>query len=43
MAGLLAASGRVEPGEELAEQVVELLLAVGRQMRPHRWRLVRRC
>jgi hypothetical protein len=30
MAGLLATSGRVESGEELAEQVVKLLLAVGR-------------
>jgi hypothetical protein len=29
MAGLLATSGRVKPGEELAEEVVELLLAVG--------------
>jgi hypothetical protein len=29
MADLLAGVGRVEPGEELAEQVVELLLPVG--------------
>ena len=42
MAGLLAGVGRVEPGEELAEQVVELLLPVGRQMGPHRRRVGRR-
>ena len=31
-----SASRRVEPGEELAEQVAELLLAVGRQAGPQR-------
>ena len=36
MAGLLAARGRVEPGEELAEQVAELPLPVGRQAGPDR-------
>jgi hypothetical protein len=30
MAALLAGDGRVEPGEELAEEIVELLLSVGR-------------
>jgi hypothetical protein len=30
MADLLATSRRVEPGEELAEEFVELLLSVGR-------------
>jgi len=29
----------VESGEELAEEFVELLLSVGRQMSPHRWRV----
>ncbi len=43
MAGLLAASGRVEPGEELAEEVVELRPPVGREVRPHRRRVARRC
>ena len=42
MAGLLAGVGRVEPGEELAEQVAELLLPVGRQVSPHRRRVGRR-
>ena len=36
MAGLLAARGRVEPGEELAEQVAELPLPVGREAGPDR-------
>src|SRR6476620_10220402 len=43
MTGLLAGVGRVEPGEELAEEVVELLLAVGRQVSPHRRRVAGRC
>jgi len=43
MADLLAASGRVKSGEELAEEFVELLLPVGRKMRPHRRRVVGRC
>jgi len=42
MADLLAGAGRVQPGEELAEELVELLLSVGRQMRPHRRRVGRR-
>jgi len=36
MADLLAYDGRVESGEELAEEFVELLLSVGRQVSPHR-------
>src|SRR5262245_18780619 len=36
MADLLAGVGGVESGEELAEEFVELLLSVGRQVRPHR-------
>jgi hypothetical protein len=36
MADLLADVGRVESGEKLAKELVELLLSVGRQMRPHR-------
>jgi hypothetical protein len=39
MADLLADVGRVESGEELAEEFVELLLAVGWKMRPHRRRV----
>jgi hypothetical protein len=42
MADLLAYDGRVESGEELAEKFVELLLSVGRQLSPHRWRAARR-
>ena len=44
MADLLAASGRQESGEELAEQVAELLLSVGREPSPDRsaWRRRRR-
>ena len=38
-AALLADVGRVESGEKLAEELVELLLSVGRQMRPHRRRV----
>jgi hypothetical protein len=36
MTDLLADVGRVESGEELAEEFVELLLSVGRQTSPHR-------
>ena len=36
MVGLLAARGRQEPGQELAEQVAELPLPVGRQAGPDR-------
>src|SRR6476661_4161812 len=43
MDGLLAGVGRVEPGEELAEELVELLLSVGRQVTRQRWGVVRRC
>jgi hypothetical protein len=42
MADLLAGVGRVESGEELAEEVVELLLSVRWQVSPHRRRVVRR-
>src|SRR5690242_20954150 len=42
MAGLPADVGRVESGEELAEEFVELLLPVGRQMSPHRRRVGQR-
>jgi hypothetical protein len=38
MTGLLASGGRVKPDEELAEQFAELLLAIRRQMGPHRRR-----
>ena len=34
MAGLLATAGRVEPGEEFAEQVAELALSLRRQEVP---------
>ena len=34
MAGLLAARGRLEPGEELTEQVAELPLPVGGEPGP---------
>jgi hypothetical protein len=43
MADLLATSHRVESGEKLAEEFVELLLPVGREMRPYRRRIVHRC
>jgi len=43
MADLLAGVGLVESGEELTEEFVELLLSVGRQVGPHRRRVVRRC
>jgi hypothetical protein len=42
MADLRAGVGRVKSGEELAEEFVELLLPVGRQMSPHRRRVGRR-
>jgi len=41
MADLLADVGRVQSGEELAEEFVELLLSVGRQVGPHRRRVGR--
>jgi len=41
MADLLAGVGRVESGEQLAEEFVELLLSVGRQVSPHRRRVGR--
>ena len=41
MTDLPARVGRVESGEELAEEFVELLLSVGRQMSPHRRRVGR--
>src|SRR5262249_41988879 len=40
-ADLLADVGRVQSGEELAEEFLELLLSVGRQMSPHRRRVGR--
>jgi hypothetical protein len=42
MTALLAASVRVEPGEESAEEFAELSLPVGREVSPHGWRVVRR-
>jgi hypothetical protein len=42
MADLLAGVGRVESGEQLAEEFVELVLSLGRQMRPHRRRVGQR-
>jgi hypothetical protein len=42
MADLRAGVGRVESGEELPEEFVELLLSVGRQVCPHRRRVDRR-
>jgi hypothetical protein len=41
MTGLLAGVGRVEPGEQLTEQVAQLLLSVGREVRPYRRRVAR--
>src|SRR5262245_51929300 len=42
-ADLLADVGRVKPGEELAEQFVELLLSLGGQIRPHQRWVENRC
>jgi hypothetical protein len=42
MADLLADVGRVESGEQLAEELVKLLLSVGRQLSPHRRRIDQR-
>jgi hypothetical protein len=39
MTGLLVSGGRVKPDEELAEEFAELLLAIRRQMGPHRRRI----
>jgi hypothetical protein len=36
MTDLLSGVGRVESDKELAEEFVQLLLPVGRQMSPHR-------
>ncbi|OWK39970.1 hypothetical protein [Fimbriiglobus ruber] len=42
MTALLATSRDVAPGEQLAEEFVELLLAIGGEMGPYRRRAVRR-
>jgi hypothetical protein len=41
MTVLLAGVGRVKAREQLTEQFAELLLSIGRQMGPHRRRVVR--